>query len=93
MFFSIIRGSLFFYTYSFLLLILSHPWAYTWLDMLGTLFIIAGGILLIFGALSATEWIDAQTDRRYFSLTFFSRTVAPLLGGAILVIFGLAEFS
>ncbi len=61
--------------------------------MLGVILIIIGGALLIFGALTATDWIDAQTDRQFFSLAFFGRTVAPLLGGAILIIFGLSEFN
>ena len=61
--------------------------------MQGVILIIAGGALLVFGALTATDWIDAQTDRQFFSLTFFARAIAPLLGGAILVLFGLSAFS
>ena len=60
--------------------------------MLGVSIILIGGVFLVVGALESTNWIDAQTDRDFFSLTFFSRVVAPLLGGAILVVIGLMEF-
>ncbi len=60
--------------------------------MLGVSIILVGGGFLVVGALAATNWIDAQTDRDFFSLAFFSLVVAPLLGGAILVMIGLMEF-
>jgi hypothetical protein len=60
--------------------------------MLGVSMIIIGAGLLVLGALSASSWIEAQTDSELFSLRFLSLVVAPLLGGALLVIIGLLEF-
>ena len=61
--------------------------------MLGVVLILVGIILLMTGALYASQWVDKQIDRSFFSLHFFSLVVGPLLGGSILVVFGLMEFS
>jgi hypothetical protein len=60
--------------------------------MLGVLFVAAGLTCLVVGGIGATRYIDTQTDQPFFSLSFFSLVVAPLLGGAILVVIGLMEF-
>lgn len=60
--------------------------------MLGVLFVIVGAVLVVVGALQATRWIDAQTDKPFFSLAFFSLVIGPLLGGGILILIGLLEF-
>ncbi|MCK5113881.1 MAG: hypothetical protein KAR11_03880 [Phycisphaerae bacterium] len=61
--------------------------------MLGVALILIGTILLMTGALYASQWVDKQVDRSFLSLHFFSLVVGPLLGGSILVVFGLMEFS
>ncbi len=61
--------------------------------MLGVALILIGIILLMVGALHASQWVDKQIDRSFFSLRFLSLVVGPLLGGSILVVFGLVEFS
>ena len=41
---------------------------------------------MLVGALSADNWVDAQqTDRKFFTLSFFSLVIAPILGGGILM--------
>ena len=61
--------------------------------MLGAILVCVGTVLLMVGALSASNWVDAQqSDRKFFTLSFFSLVIAPILGGGILLIFGLVEF-
>ncbi|MCD4823404.1 MAG: hypothetical protein K8S55_02255 [Phycisphaerae bacterium] len=60
--------------------------------MLGVTFILVGGVLLVVGALAATNWIDEGTDHPFFSLAFLSMVLGPLLGGGILLLFGLMEY-
>lgn len=61
--------------------------------MLGAIFILTGVVCIVVGALCASRYLDAGGDKAYFSLSFFSTVVAPLLGGAILLVMGLMEFS
>ncbi len=61
--------------------------------ILGAILVCVGVVLLLVGALSAGNWVDAQqTDRKFFTLSFFSLVIAPILGGGILMVFGLVEF-
>ena len=61
--------------------------------MLGAIFILAGVVCIILGGFSASRYLDAGGGKAYFSLSFFSTVIAPLLGGAILLVIGLKEFS
>ncbi len=47
---------------------------------------------MVVGALAATNWIDEGTDHPFFSLAFLSMVLGPLLGGGILLLFGLMEY-
>lgn len=60
--------------------------------ILGIAFILVGAALLLVGGVSASNWVDTQqSEEVYFGLAFFAKVVAPLLGGAILVMIGLME--
>lgn len=59
--------------------------------ILGSGCVAVGLACVLYGALTATKWIDEQSDRDLFTLAFLSQVVAPLLGGGILLVMGLME--
>ena len=59
--------------------------------MLGILFISIGLLLFIVGAVSASLCASRDSGNMHV-VVFFTKIVGPLLGGAILFIFGLKEF-
>ena len=61
--------------------------------MLGVIMIILGALLLFGGAAYATEWVNQTRDDDYRYLRFTSVVIAPILGGGILIVLGIMEFS
>lgn len=75
--------------------------------MLGYILIAAGALAMLLGTLTLWQWNtgagrwfdpgvadrpgDTKNDRQFLDLYFISLIVAPLLGGAILIVFGLKE--
>jgi len=72
--------------------------------MLGTILIILGAGLMIVGLIALVGWVsgksglaqafldrtgDSKVDRQFLGLYFVVLVVAPLLGGALLIAFGL----
>ena len=73
--------------------------------MLSAALIAGGAALMLFGALMIAGWIGGKstwfdagifdrqgatkTDRQFLSLYFFTFVIAPLMVGAMLIIFGL----
>ncbi len=72
--------------------------------MLAILMLIGGIVSMVFGALCLTGWVGGgggsrsivydcpgrtKTDRQWLTLYFLATVVAPLLGGAMLILFGL----
>lgn len=61
--------------------------------MLGVAFIITGAVCLIAGTLSGTRYLESSSETSFSSLDFLLTVVVPLLGGAILIVFGLKEYA
>ncbi len=73
--------------------------------MLSIILIVVGGILMGFGVLMLSAWVSGKStwfdagvydrrgttmnERQFLNLYFVSMVLAPLLGGAILIVFGL----
>jgi hypothetical protein len=73
--------------------------------MLGTVLIAIGAVLMIAGLFALGGWLggragrlgrfvvdragDSKTDRQLLDLYFIALVIAPLLGGALLIAFGL----
>ena len=73
--------------------------------MLGPISIAAGAVLMILGVFSSTSWVSGKSrwldsddfdrrgttlnDRQYLRLYFVALVIAPLLVGAILIVYGL----
>lgn len=76
--------------------------------MLGAVLILIGAALMVFGAImligwvgGKSRWFDAgvydragtsKTDRQFLDLYFIAIVIAPLLFGAILIVFGLRQW-
>ncbi|MFA6134180.1 MAG: hypothetical protein WC869_09230 [Phycisphaerae bacterium] len=76
--------------------------------MLGVILIIAGILLMLLGMLMITGWVNGKsswfdsgvydrqgstkTDRQFLDLYFIVLVIAPLLVGAMLIVFGLQMF-
>ncbi|MHC4985052.1 MAG: hypothetical protein ACYTFO_02745 [Planctomycetota bacterium] len=76
--------------------------------MMGFILIAIGGTLMILGTLMLLPWVEGQgrfaerggydargtiqSDWLFISLYFLSLVIAPLLGGAILIVYGLDQF-
>ena len=75
--------------------------------MLGVALIMAGAIAMLVGAIMLSAWVSGRstwfdagvydrpggfkTDRQFLILHFMAMVLAPLLGGGILIVFGLSE--
>jgi len=72
--------------------------------MLGAILIILGAVLMVVGLVMLVGWVggrsrltqaivdcagDSKTDRQFLGLYFIVLVVVPLLGGAMLIAFGL----
>ena len=76
--------------------------------LLGVMLILAGLGLMIFGVRMLCSWLgsagsrfdaawfdrsgSSKTDRQFLDLYFIAAVLGPLLGGAILIVFGLSQF-
>ena len=76
--------------------------------LLGVILILVGVALMIFGIRMLWSWLgstasrfdaawfdrggSSKTDRQFLDLYFIAAVLGPLLGGAILIVFGLAQF-
>lgn len=76
--------------------------------MLAIFLIAAGTVMMVFGSLMIAGWVGGKsswfdvgifdrqgttkTDRQFLDLYFFTFVIAPLLVGALLIIFGLQLF-
>ena len=77
--------------------------------MLGYILIAVGAIAMIFGAMTLWQWSsgkaswfdsgvvdstgESKNERQFLDLYFISLVIAPLLGGAILIVFGLCKLT
>ena len=73
--------------------------------MLGPILVIVGAALMILGVFMLASWVsgssrlfdsgvydrkgDSKIDRQFLDLYFLAIVIAPLLGGAIMIAFGL----
>lgn len=72
--------------------------------MLGAILIILGAVLMVIGLIMLVGWVsgrsrlaqavldrtgDSKTDRQFLGLYFIVLVLVPLLGGALLIAFGL----
>jgi len=74
--------------------------------MLGAVLVIAGGSLMVVGLATLVGWLagrsgpaqtvldragDSKVDRQFLGLYFFVLVLGPLLGGALMIAFGLRQ--
>ncbi len=75
--------------------------------LLGVIFIVIGVGLMIFGVRMLWSWLgttasrfdaswfdrggSSKTDRQFLDLYFIAAVLGPLLGGAMLIVFGLSQ--
>mgnify|MGYP000179700572 CR=1 FL=1 len=70
------------------------------LIILGVIAMLGGAVMLLAWVSGRSSWFDAgvydrpgrcKTDRQFLILYFMAMVLAPLLGGGILIVFGLSE--